>query len=62
MPTKPTITNLKAKQIKLRERPEGRTTATKKPSKTGLASGLTQKAIKVFRLAKKQQQEQAVVD
>lgn len=50
------------KKIKKKTYPVGRTNIYKKPNSTGLAVGLTQQAIKVFELAKKQQKEQAKVD
>jgi hypothetical protein len=58
--SKTTITNLKSKAAKLAARPVARTKFAKKPAKPGLASGLTQQAIKVFKLAKEQQKTQAV--
>lgn len=61
MSTKTTITNLKPKAAKLAARPIARTKLAKKPTKPGLASGLTTEAIKVFKLAKEQQKAQAVV-
>jgi hypothetical protein len=62
MSGKPTITNLKARDAKLLKKPFSRTNLAKKPRTLGLASGLTKSAIESFELAKKQQQEQAVVD
>lgn len=62
MTTKTTISNLKMTSAKPRQRPLGRPKLVKKPVPTGLASGITKKAIKVFKLGKKQQQEQAVAD